>query len=106
MHSVLQAHSGALVRGDGAKRGSRASDTSSAYSGSDMMQSSLGEDETVDMSALAENLDSDDEEGYVESPDVSLCSRFETFTLRGDILFASMRLECCRRTVLVTFTAF
>ncbi len=54
------------------KRGSRASDTSSAYSGSDMMQSSLGDDEHVDMSGLAETLvDSDDEEGYVESPDVS-----------------------------------
>ena len=75
MHNVLQ-HSQHFLRGDGnhlIKRGSRASDTSSAYSGSDMMQSSLGDDEHVDMSGLAEALvDSDDEEGYVESPDVSI----------------------------------
>ena len=74
VHNVLQ-HSQHFLRGDGnhlIKRGSRASDTSSAYSGSDMMQSSLGDDEHVDMSGLAEALvDSDDEEGYVESPDVS-----------------------------------
>ena len=78
VHNVLQ-HSQHFLRGDGnhlIKRGSRASDTSSAYSGSDMMQSSLGDDEHVHMSGLAEALvDSDDEEGYVESPDVS------TFTI-------------------------
>ena len=74
VHNVMQ-HSQHFLRGDGnhlIKRGSRASDTSSAYSGSDMMQSSLGDDEHVDMSGLVEALvDSDDEEGYVESPDVS-----------------------------------
>ncbi|XP_064621148.1 rap guanine nucleotide exchange factor 6-like isoform X4 [Lineus longissimus] len=54
------------------KRNSRASDTSSAYSGSDMMQSSIDDqDMTVDLSGLAESLvDSDDEEGsYAESND-------------------------------------
>ena len=76
VHNVLQ-HSQHFLQGDSGnhliKRGSRASDTSSAYSGSDMMQSSLGDDDQVDMSGLAETLvDSDDEEGYVESPDVSI----------------------------------
>ena len=37
-----------------------------------MMQSSLGDDENTDLSGLVETMvDSDDEEGYVESPDVS-----------------------------------
>ncbi|XP_052070922.1 rap guanine nucleotide exchange factor 6-like isoform X6 [Mytilus californianus] len=52
------------------KRCSRASDTSSAYSGSDMMQSSIDDQENVDMdiSGLPESMvDSDDEEGYAES---------------------------------------
>lgn len=49
------------------KRNSHASDTSSAYSGSDMMQSSVS-GEVADLSGLTETLvDSDDEEGYVES---------------------------------------
>ena len=57
------------------KRCSRASDTSSAYSGSDMMQSSIDDQENVDMeiTGLPESLvDSDDEEGYAESTGVSL----------------------------------
>ncbi len=38
-----------------------------------MMQSSLGDDENTDLSGLVETMvDSDDEEGYVESPDVSI----------------------------------
>ncbi|XP_021348184.1 rap guanine nucleotide exchange factor 6-like isoform X9 [Mizuhopecten yessoensis] len=54
------------------KRCSRASDTSSAYSGSDMMQSSIDDQENVDadLSGLQESnvdLDSDEEEGYPES---------------------------------------
>ena len=52
------------------KRCSRSSDTSSAYSGSDMMQSSIDDQENVDMdiSGLPESMvDSDDEEGYAES---------------------------------------
>lgn len=55
------------------KRCSRASDTSSAYSGSDMMQSSIDDQENVDMdiSGLPESMvDSDDEEGYAESTGV------------------------------------
>ncbi|KAK3711003.1 hypothetical protein RRG08_009593 [Elysia crispata] len=62
------------------KRCSRASDTSSAYSGSDLMHNSLDEGEgmmmhcvdtglgDMDLSGLAESIvDSDDEEGYAES---------------------------------------
>lgn len=61
VHSVLQ-RSEAMM-----KRSSRASDTSSAYSGSDLMQSSV-EDQEVDLTGLMESLvDSDDEEGYVEN---------------------------------------
>lgn len=55
------------------KRCSRASDTSSAYSGSDMMQSSIDDQENVemDLSGLPEGLvDSDEEEGYAESTEV------------------------------------
>ncbi|CAH1794604.1 unnamed protein product [Owenia fusiformis] len=49
------------------KRGSRASDTSSAYSGSDVIGSSI-EDADIDLSGLVESVvDSDDEEGYAES---------------------------------------
>ncbi|KAK3090078.1 hypothetical protein FSP39_008974 [Pinctada imbricata] len=47
------------------KRGSRASDTSSAYSGSDMMQSSIDDQESqeIDLSGLPEGqVDSDDDE--------------------------------------------
>ncbi|ESO87122.1 hypothetical protein LOTGIDRAFT_107273 [Lottia gigantea] len=55
------------------KRSSRASDTSSAYSGSDMMQSSIddpGENPDIDLSGLMESMvDSDDEDGYAESTD-------------------------------------
>lgn len=61
----------------GNKRCSRASDTSSAYSGSDMMQSSLDDGENVD-NDLPSNLiestvdnDSEDEEGFGESTEVS-----------------------------------
>ncbi|XP_045212105.2 rap guanine nucleotide exchange factor 6-like isoform X7 [Mercenaria mercenaria] len=57
----------------GYKRCSRASDTSSAYSGSDMMQSSIDDTENVDCD-LPSNLiestvdnDSEDEEGFGES---------------------------------------
>ncbi|XP_048248295.1 rap guanine nucleotide exchange factor 6-like isoform X4 [Haliotis rufescens] len=52
------------------KRSSRASDTSSAYSGSDMMQSSIDDQDAAEMdySGLQESLvDSDEEEGYAES---------------------------------------
>lgn len=91
VHNVLQ-HSQHFLRGDGhhlIKRGSRASDTSSAYSGSDMMQSSLGDDENVDLSGLVETLvDSDDEEGYVESPDVSR-EYFALFLLSDPLVYAS-----------------
>ena len=53
------------------KRSSRASDTSSAYSGSDVMQSSI-DDQDMDFVGLVETqVDSDDEEGYVEAPEVS-----------------------------------
>lgn len=56
------------------KRSSHASDTSSAYSGSDVMQSSI-DDQDVDFAGLADCLvDSDVEEGYPESVDVSKCS--------------------------------
>lgn len=56
------------------KRSSRASDTSSAYSGSDMMQSSLDDQDNgdIDLSGLMESVvDSDEEEGYAESTEVS-----------------------------------
>ncbi|KAL8569549.1 hypothetical protein ACOMHN_002095 [Nucella lapillus] len=52
------------------KRSSRASDTSSAYSGSDLMQSSLDDPDNpeAELSGLVESLvDSDDEEGYADS---------------------------------------
>ena len=67
------------LRADFHKRNSRASDTSSAYSGSDMMQSSIDEPDVTttdhDYSALVESLvDSDDEESYAESNDVSMTS--------------------------------
>lgn len=54
-------------------RFSRSSDTSSAYSGSDVMHTSLDDPDApdVDLSGLAESLvDSDDEEGYAESTEV------------------------------------
>ncbi|XP_005105136.2 rap guanine nucleotide exchange factor 2 isoform X2 [Aplysia californica] len=63
--------------GGSSKRLSRASDTSSAYSGSDVMHTSLDDPEApdVDLSGLAESMvDSDDEEGYAEST--------ESFTIR------------------------
>ena len=53
-----------------AKRNSHASDTSSAYSGSDVLQSSL-EDQDIDFTGLVESLvDSDDEEGYIDNNEV------------------------------------
>lgn len=56
------------------KRSSRASDTSSAYSGSDLMQSSL-DDQDVDFTGLRESMvDSDEEEGYDPSGTVSFSS--------------------------------
>ncbi|KAL5018416.1 hypothetical protein ScPMuIL_004138 [Solemya velum] len=53
------------------KRCSRASDTSSAYSGSDVMQSSIDDpDNEMDLSGLVESMvDSDEEEGYAEQND-------------------------------------
>ncbi|GFR59964.1 Rap guanine nucleotide exchange factor [Elysia marginata] len=69
-----------LTSANNSKRCSRASDTSSAYSGSDMMHNSLDEADVMvmqggdtglgemDLSGLAESMvDSDDEEGYAES---------------------------------------
>lgn len=54
------------------KRNSRASDTSSAYSGSDMMQSSI-DDQENDLSGFVESaVDSDDEEGYADSNEVTM----------------------------------
>ena len=65
----------AYIRSEQYKRCSRASDTSSAYSGSDMMQSSIDDQENGDSdlpSNLIESLvDSDDEEGYGESTEVN-----------------------------------
>ncbi|XP_076458916.1 rap guanine nucleotide exchange factor 2-like isoform X3 [Babylonia areolata] len=58
------------LRSEHLKRSSRASDTSSAYSGSDMMQSSLDDPDNpeAELSGLVESLvDSDDEEGYADS---------------------------------------
>uniref|UniRef100_A0A2C9LIN6 Rap guanine nucleotide exchange factor 2 n=1 Tax=Biomphalaria glabrata TaxID=6526 RepID=A0A2C9LIN6_BIOGL len=54
----------------GNKRSSRASDTSSAYSGSDLMHTSLDDADVhdIDLSGMGESLvDSDDEEGYADS---------------------------------------
>ena len=69
------------LRNEQYKRCSRASDTSSAYSGSDMMQSSLDEQENGDSdlpSNLMESLvDSDDEEGYGESTEVIVLKQTE-----------------------------
>lgn len=49
------------------KRNSHASDTSSAYSGSDVMQSSLSGEINTDLSGLSETLvDSDEEESYLD----------------------------------------
>ncbi|XP_060082252.1 rap guanine nucleotide exchange factor 6-like isoform X3 [Ylistrum balloti] len=68
----LRAGEQLYLRNEQFKRCSRASDTSSAYSGSDMMQSSIDDQENVDadLSGLQESnvdLDSDEEEGYPES---------------------------------------
>ena len=73
VQNVLQRSEQFLRSDQYLKRNSRASDTSSAYSGSDMMQSSI-DDQDMDMTGLAETIvDSDDEEGYVEASEV----RFE-----------------------------
>ena len=70
VHNVLQ-RSEQFMCHDGYKRTSHASDTSSAYSGSDMMQGSSISDTDVDLTGLRESLvDSDDEEGYIDGPDV------------------------------------
>ena len=70
VQSVLQRSEQYLRSDHYLKRNSRASDTSSAYSGSDMMQSSI-DDQDVDLTGLPETLvDSDDEEGYVEPSEV------------------------------------
>ena len=66
----LSSQSHSLRSDQPGKRTSHASDTSSAYSGSDMMQSSI-DDQDIDLSGLVESMvDSDDEEGYVESSEV------------------------------------
>ena len=65
------------LRQENYKRCSRASDTSSAYSGSDMMQSSIDDQEhdDLELSGLPEGLvDSDDEESYQESTEVGIIS--------------------------------
>ncbi|CAI9720796.1 rap guanine nucleotide exchange factor 2 isoform X14 [Octopus vulgaris] len=81
------------------KRNSRASDTSSAYSGSDVMQSSIDGQENVDLeySGLTESMvDSDEEEGYGESSE-----RFDLFqelyTAR-DIVYESLKKDPDKRT--------
>eukprot|EP00106_Octopus_bimaculoides_P019406 XP_014786848.1 PREDICTED: rap guanine nucleotide exchange factor 2-like isoform X2 [Octopus bimaculoides] len=81
------------------KRNSRASDTSSAYSGSDVMQSSIDGQENVDLeySGLTESMvDSDEEEGYGESSE-----RFDLFqelyTTR-DIVYESLKKDPDKRT--------
>ena len=65
----------AYIRNEQYKRCSRASDTSSAYSGSDMMQSSIDDHENGDSDLpcnLIETLvDSDEEEGYGDSTEVN-----------------------------------
>lgn len=61
-------------------RSSRGSDTSSAYSGSDTMQSMQSvslDDQDVDLSGLVESVvDSDEEEELTESMEVSYHSSF------------------------------
>ena len=55
------------------KRSSRASDTSSAYSGSDMMQSSIDDQENpeMDLSGMPEGyVDSDEEEDKLSNTEV------------------------------------
>ena len=73
------------IRNEQYKRCSRASDTSSAYSGSDMMQSSLDDQENGDSdlpSNLMESLvDSDEEEGFGESTEVFHVSYFYIIAL-------------------------
>lgn len=57
------------------KRSSRASDTSSAYSGSDMMQSSIDDQENQDMdlTGMQEGyVDSDEEEDKLSNTEVDL----------------------------------
>ncbi|CAL1529208.1 unnamed protein product [Lymnaea stagnalis] len=67
-HPILNAGDHFVPHGN--KRFSRASDTSSAYSGSDVMHNSL--DDHDDLSGMNEsNVDSDDEEGYAESAESS-----------------------------------
>ena len=71
VHNFLQRNEQSL-RGDYLnKRSSHASDTSSAYSGSDLMQSSL-DDQDIDFTGLRESqVDSDDEEADTSSEGVS-----------------------------------
>lgn len=52
------------------KRSSRASDTSSAYSGSDMMQSSIDDQENQDMDLTGMQEDSDEEEDKLSNTEV------------------------------------
>ena len=86
VQSVLQRSEQFLRSEQYLKRNSRASDTSSAYSGSDMMQSSI-DDQDIDLSGLVESIvDSDDEEGYAESTEVS---------------YTPVSLPCRRRTLLL-----
>ena len=64
----------AYIRNEQYKRCSRASDTTSAYSGSDRMQSSLEDQENGDSdlqyTLVETNVDSDEEEGFGESTEV------------------------------------
>lgn len=79
------------------KRNSRASDTSSAYSGSDMMQSSVDDPENPEeLSGLMESVvDSDEEEGYAESTEVSrhwTVINFTIFNFSSCVTVISLKL--------------
>ncbi|XP_059174885.1 rap guanine nucleotide exchange factor 6-like isoform X3 [Physella acuta] len=84
----------------GNKRFSRASDTSSAYSGSDIMHTSLDDPDVNDIDISGPLVDSDDEEGYAESA--------ETFSIR-DVERDCLEKEPSERTsedidILLNFT--
>ena len=71
VHNFLQRNEQSLRTDYLNKRSSHASDTSSAYSGSDLMQSSL-DDQDIDFTGLRESqVDSDDEEADTSSEGVS-----------------------------------
>ena len=70
IHNFLQRNEQPLRMEYLNKRSSHASDTSSAYSGSDLMQSSL-DDQDIDFTGLRESqVDSDDEEADTSSEGV------------------------------------